>query len=80
MSCCGGKCTCCTSGCSCGNGCGGCNAYSIVEGADTTQTMIYTAAPLKGQFEGLGLATGSECGAPGCKCGSGCSCDSCGCN
>ncbi|KAJ4805018.1 Metallothionein-like protein [Rhynchospora pubera] len=69
MSCCGGKCTCCTSGCSCGNGCGGCNAYSSDEGAAKSQTMIYTAVPLKGQFEGFEMETMSEYGAPSCKCG-----------
>ncbi|XP_047307050.1 metallothionein-like protein type 2 [Impatiens glandulifera] len=76
MSCCGGKCSC-GSSCKCGNGCGGCKMYPDMSYAEktTTTTLIVGVAPQMKYFEGSEM-NGAE---NGCKCGSNCNCDNCGC-
>ncbi|CAL1361303.1 unnamed protein product [Linum trigynum] len=77
MSCCGGNCGC-GSSCKCGNGCNGCSMYpDLIETATTsTQTIIAGVAPVNMGFEGSEMNFGAE---NGCKCGSNCTCDNCGC-
>ncbi|CAI0539721.1 unnamed protein product [Linum tenue] len=77
MSCCGGKCGC-GSSCKCGSGCNGCSMYPDLVETSTTSTQILIAgvAPASMGFEGSEMSFGAE---NGCKCGSNCTCDNCGC-
>ncbi|CAI0474828.1 unnamed protein product [Linum tenue] len=77
MSCCGGKCGC-GSACKCGSGCNGCSMYLDLAETSTTSTQILIAgvAPVSMGFESSEMSFGAE---NGCKCGSNCTCDNCGC-
>jgi hypothetical protein len=54
-------------------------SLDLDEKITTTETMIIGFVPAKSEFGGFEMAA-EEASENGCKCGSNCSCTSCGCN